>query len=49
MGTPVSAQQGVQDVRIVGIKAPNVTRTARQGGVVVESTAGDWDILPTSN
>jgi len=49
MGTPVSAQQGVQDVRIVGIKAPNVTRTAKPGGGVVESRAGDWDTLPTTN
>ena len=47
MGTPVSAQPSVQNVRIVGIQAPAVIRDTAPDGSIRQRTAGDWDTLPT--
>ena len=49
LGTPVSAQPNVQDVRIVGIKRPDVRRVQELGKPTREVLAGDWDQLPTTN
>ena len=48
MGTPVSAQVNVQDVRIVGIKEPEYRRVAEFGKPVRQVRVGDWDTLPTN-
>jgi hypothetical protein len=47
VGTPVSAQVGVQDVRIVSIKEPRIRRFTDPDGVVREVREIDWDRLPT--
>ena len=49
VGTPVSAQVGVQDVRIVGVKEPPIQRTPVGFDHVTEKRLGDWDTLRTSN
>jgi len=48
-GSLVSAQAGVQDVRIVGIKEPGIRRVTQLGKPIQEVREGDWDTLPTSN
>ena len=48
-GSVVSAQVGVQDVRIVGIKEPGFRRVTQIGKPVQDVREGDWDTLPTSN
>ena len=49
MGTPVSAQTNVQDVRIVSIKEPAVRRVTEFGKPVREVREAEWDQLPTTN
>ena len=49
MGSALSAQAGVQDVRIVGIKEPGIRRVTEPGKPVREVREYDWDTLPTSN
>lgn len=47
MGTPLRAQAGIQDVRIVGIKEPPIRRVQRIGEPTRAERVGDWDALPT--
>lgn len=49
IGTGLSAQGGVQNVRIVGIKEPEIRRVTELGKPIREVRADDWDTLPTSN
>ena len=51
IGTPLTAQAPqaavpVQDVRIVGVKQPEMTRPAAGSGPP-RPVSGDWDSLPT--
>jgi len=49
IGTPLAAQVGIQDVRIVSIKEPPVRRVTEFGKPIREVREFDWDRLPTSN
>ena len=48
IGSPVTAQGNVQDVRIVGIKHPGYEEERRLGRPISRKLLGDWDSLPVA-